>query len=245
MLNMSRPLGDTVQRMIAIECGVLEHVIVDGWMKRMQAERVAGNIEDVVLFNEHPAVITVGRRAQHDGYEALAHIPHEEVDRGGGITYHGPGQLIVYPIIAWQGLQEQSVRTVTSRLEAWVIAAFADLGIQGRRDERMQGVWVDGNKIASIGLAFYKWVSRYGISINVTTEQGVVENLRGCGLEEGTSTSLSALGHTCTIDEMTSALFEHAPHAIHREIRRATSEEFTALAPLTDGPSLDEHLGGT
>lgn len=242
---MSEGLGDPVQRAMAIECGVLEHAVVDAWMKRIQSVRVTEQICDVVLFNEHPAVITVGRRAQHDGYEVLTEIPHEKVERGGGITYHGPGQLIVYPIIAWQGLNEQSVRTVTSRLEAWVIAAFGELGIEGRRDERMQGVWVEGNKIASIGLAFYKWVSRYGISINVRTERGVVESLRGCGLKEGTSTSLSVLGHTCTISEMTAALIEHAPHTIQRDLDRATSEDITALKALTDGPSLDEHLRDT
>jgi len=234
-----------VQRSMAIECGVLEHAIVDPWMKRIQAERVVRRIDDVVLFNEHPAVITVGRRAQHDGYKALTKIPHEKVDRGGGITYHGPGQLIVYPIIAWQGLHEQSVRTVTSRLEAWVIAAFSDLGIEGKRDERMQGVWIEGNKIASIGLAFFKWVSRYGISINVKTEQGAVENLRGCGLEEGTTTSLSTLGHICSMEELTRALIENAPHTIERDIYHATSEEVTALTSLTNGPRLDEYLGGT
>ena len=242
---MSELLGNSVQRSMAIECGVLEHAIVDAWMKRIQAERVAGGIDDVVLFSGHPAVITVGRRAQHDGYEVLTDIPHEKVDRGGGITYHGPGQLIVYPIIAWQGMNEQSVRTVTSRLEEWVIAAFDELGIEGRRDERMQGVWVEGNKIASIGLAFYKWVSRYGISINVRTEQGAGENLRGCGLKEGTSTSLSALSHTCTVGEMITALIDHAPHTIQRDIRHATSEEAAALISLTGGPSLDEYLGGT
>ena len=132
------------------------------------------------------------------------------------------------------------MRTVTSRLEEWVIAAFGELGIEGQRDERMQGVWVEGNKIVSIGLAFYKWVTRYGISINVNTERGVVESLRGCGLEEGTSTSLSVLGHTCTISEMTAALILHAPQTIQREIHHATSEEISALMELTDGPSLDE-----
>ena len=230
-----------MQRAIAIECGMIEHSIVDVWMKRIQHRRVEEEIDDVILFNEHPAVITVGRRAQNDGYDEQARISYEKVDRGGGITYHGPGQLVVYPIVAWQGLDEQSVRTVTSRLEAWVISALGELGIEGKRDQRMQGVWVQGSKIASIGLAFYKWVSRYGISINLMTEEGVVENLRGCGLEQGTGTSLAALGQGCTINEMIGALIQHAPHTILRNVQRATTEEVAALVSLTDGPSLDEH----
>ena len=124
-----------------------------------------------------------------EGYEKL------NVDRGGGITYHGPGQLVAYPIIQWTN-SEQSVPRVIKCLEEWVISALLDCGIDSVRDERMQGVWVDGKKVCSIGLSFLKWVSRHGLSINIETVPSRVETLDGCGLDSGVTTSLHALGHT-------------------------------------------------
>ena len=111
------------------------------------------------------------------------------------MTYHGPGQLVVYPIIKWQ-VGEQSVRKIINRLEDWVMAALADCGIEGYRDERMMGVWLEGYKICSIGLAFKHWVSRHGLALNYNTNPNRVEALSCCGLPAGMTTSLQALGHT-------------------------------------------------
>ena len=111
------------------------------------------------------------------------------------MTYHGPGQLVVYPIIKWQ-VGEQSIRSIINRLEDWVMAALADCGIEGYRDERMMGVWLEGNKVCSIGLAFKHWVSRHGLALNYNTKPNRVEALSCCGLPAGMTTSLQALGHT-------------------------------------------------
>ena len=117
------------------------------------------------------------------------------MDRGGGLTWHGPGQLVVYPIIKWDLEGESNVKAVISILEEWVIKSLDQLGVEGRRDDRMQGVWVGNNKICSIGLSFLRWTSRHGLTINYDTPPGRVEMVSGCGLDEDTTTSLKALGH--------------------------------------------------
>ena len=120
--------------------------------------------------------------------------PTVNTDRGGGITWHGPGQLVAYPIIKWK-VEEQSVRAIIGRLEDWAIDALGQCGISAYKDPSMQGAWVDGHKICSIGLSFLHWVSRHGMSINVSTPGTRVEDLEGCGMTAGVHTSLSQLGY--------------------------------------------------
>ena len=168
-------------------------------MRDLQIARIADEIPDTILFTEHPEVVTVGPKARRDGVIVPPGYDTLDVDRGGGITYHGPGQLVVYPIIRWEG-NEQSVPGVIDILEQWMIAALQDIGVDGNHDDRMQGVWVDGSKVCSIGLSFLKWVSRHGLAINIDTESGRVEALDGCGLESGLTTSLHALGHSLDLD---------------------------------------------
>jgi len=168
-------------------------------MRDLQIARIADEIPDTILFTEHPEVVTVGPKARRDGVIVPPGYDTLDVDRGGGITYHGPGQLVVYPIIRWEG-NEQSVPGVIDILEQWMIAALQDIGVDGNHDDRMQGVWVDGSKVCSIGLSFLKWVSRHGLALNINTESGRVEALDGCGLESGLTTSLHALGRSLDLD---------------------------------------------
>ncbi len=186
-------MADDLASILVIDAGVLEHSVVDDEMRRLQTLRIAYEIPDSLILVEHPEIVTRGPRAQRDGVEVESSYQVRDVDRGGDITYHGPGQCVVYPVFGWN-LEERSVPKVINLLECWVINALSELGIDGHLDPRMQGVWVDGAKIASIGLSFRHWVSRHGVSINIDTEPGRVEDLQGCGLEAGTTTSLAAIG---------------------------------------------------
>ena len=175
-----------------------EHEKIDLIMREMQKMRVNDEIIDTLIFVEHPEIVTIGPKARKENILPPKDYPTRNVDRGGGLTWHGPGQLVVYPIFKWDMEDEVSTKAIISKLEEWVISAFADLGIIGVRDERMRGVWVNGNKVASIGLSFLKWVSRHGLSINYDTPPGRVELLEGCGLERGTTSSLSAINYNIT-----------------------------------------------
>ena len=186
--------------------GIVEYTDALELMSTLQQQRINNEIPDTILFLEHPEIVTVGPRARNDGIAPPSDYKSHPVDRGGGLTWHGPGQLVVYPIIHWNKDDEKSVADIIAKIESWVIAALASLDIEGYRDERMQGVWVDGKKICSIGLSFLRWVSRHGFTINYNTPPGRVENLAGCGLNKFTTTSLRELNYATTQQEIQSAL---------------------------------------
>ena len=176
-----------------LRAGMVEHTVMAEEMKRLQQLRIENRITDTLIMVEHPEVVTVGPKAIRDGV-VVEGYPTVNTDRGGGITWHGPGQLVAYPIIKWE-VEEQSVRAIIERLEDWAIDALEQCGISAYKDKSMQGAWVDGHKVCSIGLSFLHWVSRHGMSINVSTPGTRVEDLEGCGMTAGIHTSLSQLGY--------------------------------------------------
>jgi lipoate-protein ligase B len=187
--------------------GVVPYEEAQALMKDLQHQRINDAIPDTLLILSHPEVVTVGPRARNDGITPPPDYPSVAVDRGGGLTWHGPGQVVAYPIVKWGGRQgEASVADIIHLIEGWVINALAAFDIHGVRDERMQGVWVDGRKVASIGLSFLRWVSRHGFSINLNTPVGRVEGLAGCGLAADTTTSLANLGYDVSPESFIEAL---------------------------------------
>ena len=196
--------------------GQIEYTDAEELMREIQEKRLQGKIPDTLLFCSHPEIVTIGPGARRDGVIVPSDYPTTNVDRGGGITWHGPGQLVVYPIFKWDFDDEGNVKKITSKLEQWAITALGTIGILATTDERMQGVWVDGVKIGSVGLAFMRWVSRHGLTINYATPKGRVETLNGCGLQAGTTTSLDRLGYEINPDELVDALLQTMPTSLHR-----------------------------
>ncbi len=196
--------------------GHTEYDVVERLMRELQQQRLNGEIQDTLLFCSHPEVVTIGPGARRDKVVVPPSYTTTDVDRGGGITWHGPGQLVVYPIFKWDLDDEANVKRITSKLEQWVISALSILGINGGIDERMQGIWVEGVKISSVGLAFMRWVSRHGFTINYATPKGRVEALDGCGLSAGTTTSLDRLGYDISNDELIESLLLTMSESINR-----------------------------
>ena len=191
------------------ELGKIGHSESDELMRVMQSKRIDDEIIDTILVCEHEEIVTVGPRARNDGITPPPGYATSPVDRGGGLTWHGPGQLVIYPIIKWDLEGESNVKAVIAILEEWVIVALSKLGVEGHRDERMQGVWVGQNKICSIGLSFLRWTSRHGLTINCNTPSGRVEMVSGCGLGQDTTTSLAALGYDITTEMVMKSLTEN------------------------------------
>lgn len=185
-------------------------------MKELQRQRIDDMIPDTLLLLHHPEIVTVGPRATNDGIKVPQGYPSHTVDRGGGLTWHGPGQLVGYPIFKWDLEGETSVAAIISLLEQWIISTLEDLGIKSSRDDRMQGVWVDNKKICSIGLSFLRWVSRHGFSINIDTPSGRVEGLAGCGLESKTTTSLARLDYQISIQKFIQSLLKNMQSTVNR-----------------------------
>ena len=188
-----------MKKIQVLRAGIAEHSHISEIMIKMQQKRINDEILDSIILVEHPEVVTIGPKANREGVIISEDYKQTVVDRGGGITWHGPGQLVAYPIVKWEN-DEQSVRKIINKIEDLIIKTLNDLDINGYRDPAMMGVWVDGKKICSIGLAFLHWVSRHGLALNYATPGNRIENLACCGLDIGTTTSLEKLGYTTNND---------------------------------------------
>ena len=171
-------------------------------MRALRAERRRGEIPDTLVLVEHPAVITVGVQGR-EGDVLPGDIPVFDVERGGKSTYHGPGQLVGYPIVDLTP-RGRDVRRYVYDLEEVVIRALAETSIAAGRVEGQRGVWVDGRrKIASVGIAVEEWVAFHGFAVNVDTDLSVFRSFRPCGLSGDVMTSVSReRGSTASIDEL-------------------------------------------
>ena len=205
-----------------LRAGIVEHSKVSEIMRVMQQKRIDDEIIDSIILVEHPEIVTVGRRGMLDNLQAPDGFDSSSVDRGGGLTWHGPGQLVGYPIFRWK---EESVRTVITTIEEWIIQSLSLFGVSALRDKSMQGVWFNNHKVASIGLAFSKWVSRHGFDINLDTPDGRIESVEGCGLPLGKHTSLAKFGYNISVQEMQDALISKMPEILGRKVKKVINLE--------------------
>ena len=189
------------------DLGVVSYPEAQVLMRELQQQRIEDAIPDTLLILSHPEVVTVGPRARNDGIHPPSDYETVAVDRGGGLTWHGPGQVVGYPIFKWGKREgESSVADIIHIIEGWLIDTLASFDVLGVRDDRMQGVWVDGRKVCSIGLSFLRWVSRHGFSVNLNTPVSRVENVAGCGLSADTTTSLANLGYDISAEAFVETL---------------------------------------
>ena len=183
------------ERLLRIaELGTVEYQRALDVQNALVAARVSDRIGDTLLLLEHPHVYTLGRGAD-DRFirEAIPGIPIVRVSRGGQVTYHGPQQLVGYPILKLDG-DDRDVTRYLRRLEQAMIKALAEFGVSASRRERFTGVWVDGRKIASIGVGIRRWVTYHGFAINLSTDLRYFDSIVPCGIDGCEMTSLAALG---------------------------------------------------
>lgn len=153
------------------------------------AARIRGEVPDALLLVEHDPVVTRGRRSA-DGDADEVPFPVVDISRGGEATYHGPGQLVAYPILELPEGHRDLHRYLRD-LEQVVIETLGSLGIQGRREEGKTGVWIGDHKVCSIGVAVRRWVTWHGLALNVTTDLGAFGSFAPCGLDASVMTRLS------------------------------------------------------
>jgi lipoate-protein ligase B len=172
-----------------------------------------GKAPETWIVAEHTPVVTLGRQAKREhllfSAEALAArgVDVVEIERGGDVTYHGPGQLVVYPVRRMERFRE--VVPLVRSLEAAAIDACARFGVRAERWNGHAGVWVGRNQICAVGLAIQRMVSLHGIALNVSTRLDYDRLIVPCGLPDRGITSLSAeTGHLVKMDEAKRALIE-------------------------------------
>ncbi len=175
--------------------------------------RKAGSVCDQLLFVEHPPTITMGRNAESAHVlanpAALARqgISVEETDRGGDVTYHGPGQVVAYPILDLKEWR-RDVGAYLRALEEVMIAALLDFGIPSRRVEGLTGVWVEDAKIGALGVHLSRWVTSHGLALNVATDLRHFDLIVPCGLTKPVTSMERVLGRDPGLGAVTDSLAE-------------------------------------
>jgi lipoyl(octanoyl) transferase len=187
--------------------GMVEYQAAWDLQRSLAAGVSQGAIPDTVLFLEHPPTITLGRRTEEDE----VHVPDDaevavvETDRGGRSTYHGPGQLVCYPILDLKR-HGKDVKKFCRDLEESIIRTLAAFDIEGSRLEGLTGVWLQRppRKIASIGVHLSRWISTHGYALNVDLDPSPFTDwITACGLDDAAFTSMAQeLGRPITVDEV-------------------------------------------
>jgi lipoate-protein ligase B len=201
----------------------------EAWQEALVARRMAGG-PDVLLLLEHPPVYTLGRAAdpRHLGAAVASDVPVVRAHRGGQVTYHGPGQLVGYPILDLRR-HRPDVRWYLRSLEEVLIGALHDLGIGADRRSGLTGVWVGHRKIASIGVAIRRWVSWHGFALNVGPDISGFAAITPCGIAGVEMTSVAREGGPEELGEVLSPVLA----------RFLRTFGFTTWAPLTDGAATE------
>jgi lipoyl(octanoyl) transferase len=203
--------------------------------QRLVAERKQGLVSDQLLLLEHPHVITLGRNGHMENLLASdeilerAGISFFPTDRGGDVTYHGPGQLVGYPILDLRDWK-RDVGAYVRGLEQAIIDTVGEYGIEAGRIPKLTGVWVDGRKIAAIGVHLSRWVTSHGFALNVHTDLSYFQYIVPCGLTKPVA-SMAQFGVRATLEEVGERFAAH--------FRRIFDCE-----SLLDAPALAAHERG-
>ncbi|MEA2723231.1 MAG: lipoyl(octanoyl) transferase [Gemmatimonadales bacterium] len=203
-------------RLVVHDLGQRGYAEVLELQRRLCRQRIAGESdEDVLLLVEHDPVVTLGRGTRAESLPLpRAELERRgvevfEVERGGDVTFHGPGQLVGYPVVDLRQHRED-LHWYLRRLEAGLVAALGRLGVEAGPNPGLTGVWTGGRKIASIGIHVKQWVTFHGFALNVSTDLSYFDLIVPCGIKDVTMTSVAAeLGRADSV-----ALWEEARHEV-------------------------------
>jgi lipoate-protein ligase B len=174
-----------------LDVGQMEYRAVWDLQKDLASRRARNEVPDTLILVEHDHVITLGRKTSPENLRAQS-IPVYQVERGGDATYHGPGQLVGYPIFE---LPDHDVRKFVVKIESTLTRTVESFGLAAETHEGHRGVWVHGRKIASIGVAVENWVTYHGFALNVNTDMSYFSLIKPCGLDPELLTSMEKEGH--------------------------------------------------
>jgi lipoyl(octanoyl) transferase len=235
---------------LVTDLGLISYAEASALQQRLAAARKAGAIDDLFLLCEHPHVITLGRNASRANLLASEHVLRQKgvelhsTNRGGDITYHGPGQIVGYPILNLANIK-RDVGWYVRTLEETMIRASADFGVTSYRVPGQTGIWVHAGgteeKLAAIGVHISRWVTSHGFAYNVSTDLRYFDLIIPCGIADCKATSLEKLlSRSVALDEVKPRLTHHLSDLFSLTPRPASREQlFAALAPFEDTvPSL-------
>jgi lipoyl(octanoyl) transferase len=237
-----------MSRLLVVDLGVQRYASTLALQREVARARIAGDLEeDVLLLVEHPPVVTLGRSAKDahmlatPAYLAQRGVELFEVERGGDVTFHGPGQLVGYPIIDLKQ-HRRDLHWYLRQVEQLLIDALAPLSLQGERRPPHTGVWIGERKIASIGVHARDWVTWHGFALNVATDLDYFDLIVPCGIQGVRMTSVNAElpNGNVSVEEVAAvvaraagATFERTPEwiseaALTTDLHRSTTPERAA-----------------
>jgi lipoyl(octanoyl) transferase len=223
--GLVKPLAKTCW---VVDLGRLPYGPACELQREVVAARKAGTIPDVLLLCEHPHVITLGRNGRRENLRASKHllaqmnVEFHATDRGGDITYHGPGQIVGYPILDL-AQHRRDVRWYVSQLEEAMMRATGDFGVAAKRVEGQHGVWVETpggeEKLAALGVHLSRWVTSHGFAYNVSTDLRFFDLIVPCGIADKRATSLErVLGRSVRSEDVKPRLIEHFGKVFERDL---------------------------
>ena len=196
-----------------IDLGLKSYQETWDYQKELQRKRSKGEILDTLILVEHPNVYTLGNNAEEDNLVATEDflknkgVEVVKVDRGGDITYHGPGQIVGYPIINLRD-NNMGVKRYVGFVEDVLIETCAEFGIKAKKIEGMTGVWVEFDKVAAIGIRVSKWTTYHGFALNVETDLSLFDGIIPCGITDKGVTRMIDLNPEAKLDAVKKVVVE-------------------------------------
>ena len=207
-----------MNHLAVLDLGLAEYQAV--WARQLaevEARKTDESLDDLVILVEHPHVITLGRRRDAQAnVVAAGDVPVVEIERGGDVTYHGPGQLVAYPIVRLRE-GERDLHRFLRNLEEAMIRTLARFELAGGRADGKTGVWLGDKKIASIGIACRRWITFHGLALNVSTDLSYFARINPCGFDATVMTSMCAqLGRAVAMADVKAQLVSDLRTALGR-----------------------------
>jgi lipoic acid synthetase len=236
--------NDFKRRGYLIDVDVVEYQKAWDFQREWVAARLKSDLPDILLLLEHNPVITLGRRGNRQYIRASPQVLTAEginiyhVERGGEVTYHGPGQIVGYPILDLRNWR-RDISWYVFNLEEVLMRTLGDFGIEGTRNRLNRGVWVGDSKIGSIGVAITRWVTYHGFSLNVSPNMNHYSFITPCGLDGIEVTSLrDLLGREPDHPRVRDGISRHFQAVFQIQLERMGMEDLRmspALSPLSHG----------
>lgn len=236
-----------------LDLGLISYTDAYALQQRIASARKSGAIDDVLLLCQHPHVITLGRNGKRENLLASDHVLRQKgvefhaTNRGGDITYHGPGQIVGYPILDLSRIK-QDVHWYVRTLEEVMIRATADFGVTASRVPGKTGLWVGvpptEEKLAAIGVHISRWVTSHGFAYNVATDLRYFDLIIPCGINDRKTTSLEKLlNRSVPLSEANPRLIAHFSDLFAHEAREITQSDLNVLleqSSTTDSSSVSQ-----
>jgi len=205
------------------DLGCMDYLAALAVQEQLVRRKQLETSDDILLFVEHPHVFTIGRGGDDANVLAPQEVPVYRTSRGGDVTYHGPGQLVVYPIVDLRSKLRKDVHRYVRNLELSAILTLRDFGLEATRRPPYTGIWIGDRKIAAIGVAVRRCITFHGVALNVNTDLSYFNRIVPCGLAWAEVTSMTnELGAAPSVEQVRERFLHHFADVFgYSEIQRA------------------------